>query len=163
MTKLRGNVQFPTTQPATIESEKLRLDELRPRLVTMDEEIAELDLKIDAAKENLVSHESEQQQIRGSLNDLFENKKRLASELSAAKQNKADIYQQFKTAQEQLKVKEHEMFLKREILRKSNNDKRREEKLMELAEKELDIAVFFSFIIRKHRLLLVKLSCVTQS
>lgn len=111
----------------------------------MENEISKLDLVLDQAKQKLNDLEKEFSLSRESINDLFEQKKRIAAELSAAKQEKSEIYQTYKAAQEAQKLREHEQFLKREEARKELALRRREEKLREQAELELENAEMPAF------------------
>ena len=124
----------------TGEGEKNKLDELRPQLKVLDGKINEFDKALNDAKATLVASGNELSSSRESLTDLFTEKKTLSAELTALKEQKSQLYKNFKATQDAWYAYEREQYKLREEARKLEQKAYREAKLLAQAEAELEAA-----------------------
>ncbi len=129
-----------SSQPASIEAEKQKIDIIRQTMEGIEKEIKTLEPQITAAKEQLTAAESILNESRGSVASLFESKKDLSEKMTEARSEKTALYTAFKATQDAYYTWEREDKKKRFELEKVARAAEREARLVAQAEQELEDA-----------------------
>jgi hypothetical protein len=129
----------------SFDSQKKKLDSLREVLKNHDAEIDQLEAPLSLAMAELKKVEDKLSASRGSLSDLINERKTLSVQLTELKDKKSKLYQDFKLSQDLWYAHEREQFKAREEARKLEQRQQKEEKLLALAEIELENASIPAF------------------
>lgn len=132
-------------QPASIEDDRTKLDNIRASIKALDDEMNFISVKLDAAKADLTALDVLVNSGKSVIDSLFSSKKAVFAELSALKEQKTSLYRDFKANQEEYYAYQREVTKIKEEQRKQEMNANRERKLLERAEFELENAAVPAF------------------